>query len=79
MDGGNFLLTRRPYTTDKKRLSAPDVPLEELDLRANDYVNLSREDIKKNSFVCQNCLVGLDCLLCDRIPAKIFQGILLGV
>ncbi|WP_414568280.1 AAA family ATPase [Nostoc sp. CCY 9925] len=42
-----FLLTRRPYTIDKKRLSAPDVPMEELDLRANDYVNLSREDIKK--------------------------------
>ena len=42
-----FLLTRRPYTIDKKRLSAPDVPVEELDLRGNDYVNLSREDIKK--------------------------------
>ncbi|MEH2202658.1 MAG: NACHT domain protein [Nostoc sp.] len=42
-----FLLTRRPYTIDKKRLSAPDVPMEELDLRANDYVNLSREDIKQ--------------------------------
>ncbi|MEH2453229.1 P-loop NTPase fold protein [Nostoc sp.] len=42
-----FLLTRRPYTIDKKRLSAPDVPVEELDLRGNQYVNLSREDIKE--------------------------------
>ena len=42
-----FLLTRRPYTIDKKRLSAPDVPVEELDLRENQYVNLSREDIKE--------------------------------
>ncbi|MEH2177806.1 NACHT domain protein [Nostoc sp.] len=42
-----FLLTRRPYTIDKKRLSAPDVPVEELDLRGSQYVNLSREDIKE--------------------------------
>jgi hypothetical protein len=42
-----FLLTRRPYTRDKKRLSAPDVPVEELDLRGSQYVNLSREDIKE--------------------------------
>ncbi|MDZ8055724.1 MAG: NACHT domain protein [Aulosira sp. ZfuVER01] len=42
-----FLLTRRPYTRDKKRLSAPDVPVEELDLRISQYVNLSREDIKE--------------------------------
>jgi hypothetical protein len=41
-----FLLTRRPYTIDKKRLSAPDVPTEELDLRASQYASLSREDIK---------------------------------
>ncbi|MBW4423628.1 MAG: hypothetical protein KME50_03950 [Nostoc desertorum CM1-VF14] len=32
-----------------------------------------------NSFVCQNFIVGLDCLLCDRIPAKIFQCIFLSV
>ncbi len=42
-----FLLTRRPYTIDKKRLSAPDVPVDELDLSATKYVDLSREDIKK--------------------------------
>ncbi|MGF2036195.1 MAG: NACHT domain protein [Nostoc sp. CmiVER01] len=42
-----FLLTRRPYTRDKKRLSAPDVPVEELDLRGSQYVNLSHEDIKE--------------------------------
>ncbi len=42
-----FLLTRRPYTIDKKRLSAPDVPVEELDLRGSEYVDLSREDIKE--------------------------------
>ncbi|MBD2531985.1 NACHT domain protein [Nostoc flagelliforme FACHB-838] len=42
-----FLLTRRPYTRDKKRLSAPDVPIEELDLRGSQYVDLSREDIKE--------------------------------
>jgi hypothetical protein len=42
-----FMLTRRPYTREKKRLSAPDVPVEELDLRESEYVNLSREDIKE--------------------------------
>ncbi|WP_375500107.1 NACHT domain protein [uncultured Nostoc sp.] len=42
-----FVLTRRPYTRDKKRLSTPDVPVEELDLRGSQYVNLSREDIKE--------------------------------
>ena len=42
-----FLLTRRPYTIEKKRLSAPDTPVEELDLRGSEYVNLSREDIKE--------------------------------
>ncbi|MEH2078773.1 MAG: NACHT domain protein [Nostoc sp.] len=42
-----FLLTRRPYTIDKKRLSASDVPVEELDLRESQYINLSREDIKE--------------------------------
>ncbi|WP_321162451.1 transcriptional regulator [Nostoc sp. KVJ3] len=46
-EGVYFLLTRRPYTRDKKRLSAPDVPVEELDLRGSQYVNLSREDIKE--------------------------------
>ncbi|MEH2274218.1 MAG: AAA family ATPase [Nostoc sp.] len=42
-----FVLTRRPYTRDKKRLSTPDVPVEELDLRKNQYANLSCEDIKE--------------------------------
>ncbi|MEH1841415.1 MAG: AAA family ATPase [Nostoc sp.] len=42
-----FVLTRRPYTRDKKRLSTPDVPVEELDLRGSQYINLSREDIKE--------------------------------
>ncbi|MDZ8106493.1 MAG: P-loop NTPase fold protein [Nostoc sp. DedQUE12a] len=42
-----FLLTRRPYTRDKKRLSAPDVPVDELDLRESKYVYLSHEDIKE--------------------------------
>ncbi|MBG1268760.1 AAA family ATPase [Nostoc sp. WHI] len=42
-----FLLTRRPYTIDKKRLSAPDVPVDELDLSATKYVDLSREDIQE--------------------------------
>ncbi|BAY89048.1 MULTISPECIES: NACHT domain-containing protein [unclassified Tolypothrix] len=42
-----FLLTRRPYTIETKHLYAPDVPMEELDLRRSQYVNLSREDIKE--------------------------------
>ncbi|MEH2295547.1 NACHT domain protein [Nostoc sp.] len=46
-EGVYFLLTRRPYTKEKKRLSAPDVPVEELDLRGSQYVSLSREDIKE--------------------------------
>ncbi|BAY25822.1 hypothetical protein NIES2100_56300 [Calothrix sp. NIES-2100] len=46
-EGIYFLLTRRPYTIDKKRLSAPDVSVEELDLRDSQYANLSREDIKE--------------------------------
>ncbi|MBD2594374.1 NACHT domain protein [Nostoc spongiaeforme FACHB-130] len=42
-----FLLTRRPYTIDRKRLSAPDIPTEELDLRVSQYASLSLEDIKE--------------------------------
>lgn len=43
-----FLLTRRPYTLETKRLFvSPGVVMEELDLRADDYVNFSREDVKK--------------------------------
>jgi hypothetical protein len=43
-----FLLTRRPYTKETKRLSvSPGVPMEELDLRASQYVGLSRDDVKE--------------------------------
>jgi NACHT domain len=43
-----FLLTRRPYTLETKRLSvSPGVPMEELDLRASQYVDLSRDDVKE--------------------------------
>jgi NACHT domain len=43
-----FLLTRRPYTLETKRLSlSPGVPMEELDLRASQYVGLSRHDVKE--------------------------------
>lgn len=42
-----FLLTRRPYTPSQKRLFvSPGIPVKELDLRS-EYVDLSREDIKK--------------------------------
>ena len=42
-----FLLTRRPYTLETKRLSvSPGVKMKELDLRDENYVNLSREDVK---------------------------------
>ncbi|MEG4845163.1 NACHT domain-containing protein [Microcoleus sp. F10-C6] len=41
-----FLLTRRPYSLDKKRLLV-DVPEEELDLRHSQYVNFNQDDIKE--------------------------------
>ncbi|WP_333162153.1 NACHT domain-containing protein [Microcoleus sp. AT3-A2] len=41
-----FLLTRRPYSLDKKRLLV-DVPEEELDLRDSQYANFNQEDIKE--------------------------------
>ncbi|MEG4043874.1 NACHT domain-containing protein [Microcoleus sp. Pol17_C1] len=41
-----FLLTRRPYSSDKKQLLV-DVPVKELDLRESEYVNFNREDIKE--------------------------------
>ncbi|MEG4004915.1 NACHT domain-containing protein [Microcoleus sp. Pol1C5] len=41
-----FLLTRRPYASDKKQLLV-DVPVKELDLRESEYVNFNREDIKE--------------------------------
>lgn len=43
-----FLLTRRPYNLGRKRLYvSPGVPVEELDLRDNKYVNDNQEDIKE--------------------------------
>lgn len=43
-----FLLTRRPYTRETKRLTvSPDVPVQDLDLRSSDYVTLNREDVEK--------------------------------
>ncbi|MBE9127629.1 MULTISPECIES: AAA family ATPase [unclassified Coleofasciculus] len=47
-DGVYFLLTRRPFTRETKRLTvSPDVPVQELDLRDSEYVNLNREDVEK--------------------------------
>ena len=49
-----FLLTRRPYTPDKKRLRV-SVPVEELDLTTNEYQIKNREDIKEYiDFFIQN-------------------------
>ncbi|MBP5972069.1 NACHT domain-containing protein [Brasilonema sp. CT11] len=43
-----FLLTRRHYTKETKRLSvSPGVPMQELDLRASEYVGLSHDDVKE--------------------------------
>jgi len=43
-----FLLTRRPYHLGKKRLSvSPGVPVKELDLRDDQYVNFNQDDIKE--------------------------------
>ncbi|MEW6494628.1 MAG: transcriptional regulator [Cyanobacteriota bacterium] len=43
-----FLLTRRPYTLETKRFTvSPDMPVQELDLRSSEYVNLNREDVEK--------------------------------
>lgn len=41
-----FVLTRRPYTPQKKRLLSPGVPFCELDLREEKYMKLSQIDIK---------------------------------
>jgi hypothetical protein len=40
-----FLLTRRPYSLEKKRLQV-SVPEDGLDLSASEYANFSREDVK---------------------------------
>ncbi|MBD2778198.1 NACHT domain-containing protein [Iningainema tapete] len=42
-----FLLTRRPYTQENKRLYTQGVAESELDLRIQEYAASSREDVKK--------------------------------
>lgn len=47
-DGIYFLLTRRPYNQETKRLNlSPDTPVDELDLTKSDYTALSQEDVKE--------------------------------
>lgn len=47
-DGIYFLLTRRPYERENKRLNvSPGVGMTELDLKANQYQGLSRDDVKE--------------------------------
>jgi len=41
-----FLLTRRPYSWDKKQLLV-DVPVKELDLRDKEYVDFNQDDVKQ--------------------------------
>jgi hypothetical protein len=46
--GVYFLLTRRPYNLETKRLSlSPDTPRDELDLRNDQYTQLSNNDVRK--------------------------------
>ncbi len=43
-----FLLTRRLYNQETKRLTlSPDTPVKELDLRKDEYKNFSSEDVKE--------------------------------
>jgi hypothetical protein len=43
-----FLLTRRPFTRETKRLAvSPDIPVKELDLRESEYATRNREDVEK--------------------------------
>lgn len=47
-DGVYFLLTRRPYNQEIKRLTlSPDTPVNELDLRKDEYKNFNAEDVKE--------------------------------
>ncbi|MFN6560464.1 MAG: NACHT domain protein [Nostoc sp. ChiSLP01] len=47
-EGIYFLLTRRPYNQETKRLTlSPDTPGDELDLTKSDYSALSQEDVKE--------------------------------
>ncbi|MBD1902691.1 NACHT domain-containing protein [Trichocoleus sp. DQ-A3] len=51
-----FLLTRRPYNQEKKRLTvSPGIPVQELDLRAREYVDCSHNDIKEYIRWSLNC------------------------
>ncbi|MFM6486165.1 MAG: NACHT domain-containing protein [Dolichospermum sp.] len=46
--GVYFLLTRRPYNLQTKRLSlSPNTPTDELDLRDDQYTQLSNDDVRK--------------------------------
>ncbi|MEH2236359.1 P-loop NTPase fold protein [Nostoc sp.] len=46
--GVYFLLTRRPYNQETKRLTlSPDTPVDELNLTKSDYRALSQEDVKE--------------------------------
>lgn len=43
-----FLLTRRPYIRETKRLNvSPNIPVKELDLRETEYATRNREDVEK--------------------------------
>ncbi|HEY9694276.1 MAG TPA: AAA family ATPase [Oculatellaceae cyanobacterium] len=47
-DGVYFLLTRRPYNQETKRLTvSPETPVDELDLTKSDYAALIQEDVKE--------------------------------
>lgn len=47
-DGVYFLLTRRPYNQETKRLIlSSETPVDELDLTKSDYTALSQEDVKE--------------------------------
>ncbi|MFN6481214.1 ATP-binding protein [Nostoc sp. DedQUE07] len=47
-DGVYFLLTRRTYNQETKRLTvSPDTPVNELNLTKSDYTALSQEDVKE--------------------------------
>jgi len=47
-DGIYFLLTRRPYNQETKRLTlSSDTPTSKLDLTKGDYTELSKEDVKE--------------------------------
>ena len=43
-----FLLTRRPFIRETKRLTvSPNIPVKELDLRESEYATRNREDVEK--------------------------------